>query len=259
MTDTQTIVAARRKPSILWTDGKTAAVLHPSSNRKTAAPFSVAFYRAQHNPDDITTIGAGCIGCPLNGAGCYVQNFPEAATHKRRAGALANYPHLPRRLWGPVFGEMFVRIGSYGDPTTAPVRLIRALTVTASSWTGYTHRWREDDAQEYRHYLMASCETRDDAQHAERLGWRWFRTVHAGTSRSHRKDRRPALKALRAELAASGATSAVICPHFATGGRTTCSTCPTQCRGAQSSYDVIIPTHGIRAAAVPTVNLTVLQ
>jgi hypothetical protein len=68
-----------------------------------------------------------------------------------------------------------VRYGAYGDPVLLPLPLVERLAYLAGRrYTGYTHQWRRPEYQGYRPYLMASCETLEDTQLAESMGWRWY-------------------------------------------------------------------------------------
>lgn len=65
-----------------------------------------------------------------------------------------------------------VRLGAWGDPAFVPKATFDALNL--KKYTGYTHFWREDFAQEYRGYLMASVETIEALELAESLGWKCY-------------------------------------------------------------------------------------
>jgi hypothetical protein len=49
-----------------------------------------------------------------------------------------------------------------------------AVANVSAGWTGYTHQWRSCN-EEYRRYLMASCETALQREQAVSMGWRTFR------------------------------------------------------------------------------------
>ena len=76
-----------------------------------------------------------------------------------------------------------VRLGSYGDCGLVPIKWLEAWTKVATKWTGYTHQWltMNLDAKKHGRFLMASCDTIEEAEEADRRGWRFFLTVPIGT------------------------------------------------------------------------------
>lgn len=76
-----------------------------------------------------------------------------------------------------------LRIGSYGDPTAVPIEIWHSLIEIAKpsgSVTGYTAQWRQPQNQGYRHFLMASCNSTEDAKLAWQMGWRTYRIDMTG-------------------------------------------------------------------------------
>ena len=69
------------------------------------------------------------------------------------------------------------QLGSYGDPAAVPYRVWKPLGDVSSGRTGYTHQWQTGRFWRFREWLMASVETRRDAQYAHWRGWRTFRTL----------------------------------------------------------------------------------
>jgi hypothetical protein len=70
-----------------------------------------------------------------------------------------------------------VRIGSYGDPGSAPLGVWANLVRSTGGEvrTGYTHLWRQADPRLAR-YCMASVDSPAEMAEAAALGWRTFRT-----------------------------------------------------------------------------------
>ena len=62
------------------------------------------------------------------------------------------------------------RFGAFGDPTTVPVKVWKALHRKGKA-TGYTQFWRNPKNQAYRQLCMASCHTRLEVAQAKELGW----------------------------------------------------------------------------------------
>lgn len=127
-------------------DGKDVAICGSCRHRGTGAPGSRSCYvTVQHGPSNIYKAYQ---------RGYYPVQTPQAAA---------------RRLRG-----RFLRIGAYGDPSTAPFAFWRRLTSLAAGWTGYTHFWRTCDPR-FRQLLMASVDTERERTEALARGWRTFR------------------------------------------------------------------------------------
>jgi len=71
----------------------------------------------------------------------------------------------------------YVRLGAYGEPVLIGEANMIAITQAASSFTGYTHQWRNNAYQWASKYLMASVETEPLMNVAHRMGWRTFRVM----------------------------------------------------------------------------------
>lgn len=117
-------------------------------------------------------------------------------------------------MWWNYIGPLTVRIGSYGDPAAVPTRVWEELVKNARNFTGYTHQWRPKTCPEcygsglaesetkhaansliefiprcencngsgqvdlcdpkLKKYCMASVDTEEEREEANRLGWRGF-------------------------------------------------------------------------------------
>jgi hypothetical protein len=117
-----------------------------------------------------------------------------------------------------------VRIGTYGDPFAAPVRMWSETTRYADGRRGYTHQWdRPDfDVAAWAPLVMASADSIDQAAKANLLGMRVFR-VSVGV-----------------DVQAGEA----MCPASAEAGkRSTCAKC-TLCSGTSiQARDIVIADH----------------
>lgn len=182
-------------PSLI--DGEPIAVIvtgvvRPSQNVKTGPMLQVWILRQDVHPADAVKTGADssiCGACPLRGTGdgalrsCYVRvdTGPSAVWRKYTAGG---YPAPDRTLWGDWIRGRDVRLGAYGEPTAAPAGVSYRLIEHARTWTGYTHRWAElsqaGRGEPWRNILMASVESDQQAQDAQRLGWRPFLALPEG-------------------------------------------------------------------------------
>jgi hypothetical protein len=103
------------------------------------------------------------------------------------------------------------------------------MATVSDGWTGYTHQWRKAEYQEYREYVMASCDSSKDASEAIAAEWRYFRV-------------RNAVESL--------ALGEIMCPASEESGhRTTCENC-LLCSGmrtAETRKNIAIIVHGINA------------
>lgn len=151
-----------------------------TTNRKTGNMIQVWILNRSISPVDAIYSGENkkiCFDCPHQGdkfqkRTCYVnmryvQGIWKAYTRGRYAFlAQDNYSVLAGRK---------IRFGAYGEPICIPLPIVAALAATSKGWTGYTHQWRKADMQGYRHYFMASCDSKADAALAVSMGWRYFR------------------------------------------------------------------------------------
>jgi hypothetical protein len=75
----------------------------------------------------------------------------------------------------PKIQGKFVRFGAYGEPIFLGETIVKAVTESASNWTGYTHQWRNPKYQWASRYFMASADTERLGEVAQGMGWRTFR------------------------------------------------------------------------------------
>lgn len=196
-----------------------------STNEKTGPMVQTWILTADECPIEAVRSGADvsiCGDCafrPLaagDGPRCYVSTFrgPQAVWRTWARGRyLPTSPHAA----GVIARESgkAIRIGAYGDPAMAPVRVWRDLAHAADGKiTGYTHQWRR--APFLRDLCMASVNNERELHEAHSLGWRTFRVV-AGTAELDRGE--------------------ISCPASDEAGhRTTCARCGL-CNGARTASD----------------------
>jgi hypothetical protein len=72
-----------------------------------------------------------------------------------------------------IFKNKIIRIGSYGDPAAAPIKVWKDLLKHCKNWTGYTHGWETKPS--LKPYVMASCDTMEEYKLAKKKGWNTFR------------------------------------------------------------------------------------
>jgi hypothetical protein len=153
---------------------------------------------------------------------CYVQvgKAPAAVWRAYRRG---RYLKAPLRVIARALAARVLRIGTYGDPAAAPVRVWQALVVFVAGWTGYTHQWRTLD-RAWQLLVMASADSVADRADAKAAGWRTFRV----------------------SIGVEPAQGEISCPASKeAGARTTCIDCRL-CKGAQlAAKDIVIADHAV--------------
>lgn len=154
---------------------------------------------------------------------CYVQVGKSVQSvyhaYKRGRYVKADPATIARVLAGKI-----VRIGTYGDPFAAPVKMWTQITRYAAGRRGYSHQWdRADfDVQAWAPLVMASADNIDQAAKANLLGMRVFR-VSVGVD----------VQAGEAPCPASKEA----------GRRSTCAKCPL-CSGTSiAARDIVIADH----------------
>lgn len=205
-----------------------------SENEKTGALVQTFIIRSDVSPVDALKTGddesicGDCVHRPLlaaetGEAPCYVNVGRSVLSvfnaYKRGRYTKADPATIARALAGKI-----VRLGTYGDPFAAPVRMWAQITRYAAGRRGYTHQWQNPrfDAAAWAPLVMASADNIDQAARANLMGMRVFR-VSVGV------DRQP------------GET---ICPASAEGGKkSTCAKC-TLCAGTSiQARDIVIADH----------------
>lgn len=153
-----------------------------SSNVKTGDMVQTWILRADVDPlaaSRAATDDAVCGDCPHRrslGGACYVNlgQAPVGVWRAWRRGVYmdARYGNVPDPT---VLAGRKVRLGAYGDPLAVPAEVWQGLLYyTNAGHTGYTHQWRREGADEYRHLVMASCDTAEEHALATSRGWRTF-------------------------------------------------------------------------------------
>ena len=170
-----------RGPSMI--DGKpiVGIVTLKSSNVKTGNVLQTWVVRSHIDPlraskqgDDVSICG----DCPMRhhtGGACYV-NIGQAPGGVYKAYKRGRYPALDLRLTAhrKAIAGRVLRAGSYGDPAAIPMSAWNRLRRRTTRAVGYTHQWRHINVHAYG-WLMASCDSVQDAQDARAAGWRYFR------------------------------------------------------------------------------------
>ena len=156
---------------------------------------------------------------------CYV-NVGRSVRSVFEAYKRGRYERADNATIAQALARKIVRLGTYGDPAAAPVKMWQEITAEAEGIRGYTHQWQamDFDHAAWAPLVMASADSIDEAAQANLYGMRVFR-VSVGV------DRQP------------GEAS---CPASAEGGRkATCATC-ILCSGTSiAARDIVIADHAL--------------
>jgi hypothetical protein len=226
---------AYRGPSLI--DGAPVAVVMTfgSHNEKTGPMAQAWVLCADQSPTDAIRVGADrsiCGSCIHRsgsevGRSCYVVPWlGPLQVYKAMAGG--HYPTLTPAAAAEACAGESLRLAAYGDPAAVPLSVWTSMLERADGWTGYTHQWRTCD-QRFQQICMASVESENESQDAQRLGWRTFRTRMSD------------------ELAR---VDEIICPASDEAGhRVTCDRC-TLCVGTKRARarSIVIIAHGQRTS-----------
>ena len=174
-------------PSLI--DGQPIVVIgtKKSNNPKTGNMIQTWILLQDIRPSEAQRLGLDssiCGDCPSrpiektkSGAGdCYVTMMAPVGVWK--AYGRNHYPmaHNLQDITNFASGHK-VRLGSYGDPSAVPLSIWEALLKESQGHTGYTHQWKKDFAQSLKNICMASCDSYDDWELANKTGWRSFRVI----------------------------------------------------------------------------------
>lgn len=222
MIDGAPIVVIINKIDTASKNDKTGAIVQTFIIRSDIAPMA-----ALQTGADVAICG-DCEHRPIlarktGAAPCYVQVGKSVQSvyhaYKRGRYTKADPATIARALAGKI-----VRLGTYGDPFAAPVRMWAQITRYAAGRRGYTHQWdRADfDVHAWAPLVMASADNIDQAAKANLLGMRVFR-VSVGV------DVQP---------------GEAMCPASREAGqRATCAKC-TLCSGTSiAARDIVIADH----------------
>jgi hypothetical protein len=154
-----------------------------------------------------------CGDCKHRGKSCYVlthQLFPiylSALKAERLNTKTKNY--IIKR-------NFQLRLGAYGNPDSIPFEAFEEILNICPQPLGYTHNWQNCDPR-WKNYLMASVDTLEEKNLANKMGWKTFR-VKVATD-----------KKLKDEI---------ICPYQATDGEVQCVDCKLCSKGGSKNIVV---------------------
>jgi hypothetical protein len=133
------------------------------------------------------------------------------------------YARVNRARARELFAGRELRLGSYGNPSAAPLAMWQEAAAETTGRTGYVHNWRTCDPA-WSQLVMASVETVVEGLEARKLGYRLFRVRSPDEPLQPREVSCPASKEA--------------------GHKTTCSAC-LACGGhsAKAKVDISIIAH----------------
>ena len=168
-------------------DGKpivVVAITKRSSNVKTGNVVQTYILadNGQSPLENIKSLGdesicGSCIHRRGLGGACYV-NIGQGVTMVFKSLIAGNYPVYDPSVNDPVSGKM-VRLGTYGDPASVPRYVWDLLLTNASGHLGYTHQWKNGQADHVMDLCMASADNVADRIQAKLLKYRTFRVRSA--------------------------------------------------------------------------------
>lgn len=204
-----------------------------SSNRKTGSMLQTYILRSDVHPlaaiksGEDESICGSCEHRPIlarstGKAPCYVEvgKGPSMVWKAYKAG---RYVRLPLYAVARLIASRVLRLGTYGDPAAAPIRVWNSLVIYVAGWTGYTHQWRILSA-DWQLLVMASVDSESDRIDAKSAGWRTFRV----------------------SIGVDPQIGEISCPASKeAGARTTCIDCRL-CKGKQiAARDIVIADHAL--------------
>jgi hypothetical protein len=230
-------------PSVI--DGKPVVVIltgldQSSENAKTGNLVQSFIIRSDVAPTDALKTGddaSVCGLCPhrpliakmleragLPSAPCYVNVGKSvlAVFGAYRRGSYARATSIDQVR--AVLRNRKLRLGTYGDPAAAPVKLWQLLVSLSAGHVGYTHQWQSVgfNAAAWSPLVMASADTADEARQATAMGMRYFR-VSIGVDK---------------------APLEVTCPASIEGGRKAqCSDCMLCAGTSKQARSIVIADH----------------
>lgn len=168
------------KSGIIYEDDKLVSIcVGTTKNRKTGNIPQIYILLKDKNPVEAVKDGSDkaiCGDCPLRGTGnkdrgCYVLVFmgPRQVWEAYKRGYY-------KKLKLFEFKNKIVRLASYGEMAFLPVEVTEEIQKHAKKTLGYTHAWRYKP--EFAGKLMASVESIEAKEEANKNGWKTFRIVN---------------------------------------------------------------------------------
>jgi len=133
--------------------------------------------------------GSNCLDCPFSlgsgKGGCYTHKFNQYSGFLKmlrsiKAEALTELTTEKYRSILDMTHNTYVRFGTYGEPSLLPLALVESMTLLSKSWTGYTHQWNKEWANDFGKFFMASTHNQVEANKAKEINYRSFIATKSG-------------------------------------------------------------------------------
>lgn len=234
-------------PSML--DGSDIVVIYKPGSNNSKTGNMAQTYILQASTDPITANRTGldfgiCGDCPhkgkanpnkltglAEGRSCYV-NLGQGVNQVYKAFKAGKYPTAATPQERAALGlGAFIRLGSYGDPLSAPGNVWRELLSQSKGHTGYTHQAQTlPDANVSR--TMISADTEEQAKQAHDKGLRTFRVIPITTWQAKQKQ--------------SLLPNEILCPASKeAGAKVQCIDCRLCSGQTIKAKSIAIPAHGV--------------
>lgn len=196
-----------KNQKVIWSDGVNVYVVSKSntSNAKIAPDkktkliqtytFSIEQYELATTQKGFgmkkffALDGSNCLDCPFSGnggnGGCYTHKFNQYVGFLSMLRSIKPLDLTPLdetkyRSILDMSHETYVRFGTYGEPSLLPIELVKSMALLSSSYTGYTHQYQKEWANEFSAVFMASTHTQTEADKAREIGFRSFIATETG-------------------------------------------------------------------------------
>ena len=134
--------------------------------------------------------GSNCLDCPFsvgNGnGGCYTHKFTQYIGFLKMLRSIPSEALTPldKAKYTTILDmshNTYIRFGTYGEPSLLPIALVESMTLLSKSWTGYTHQWNKEWANEFGKFFMASTHNQEEANAAREIDYRSFIATKDGS------------------------------------------------------------------------------
>jgi len=162
-----------------------------SENDKTGGLVQTFIIRSDMAPYDALKTGADAAVCgyckhrpklakETGDPPCYV-NVLWSVRAVYDAYKRERYIRLAPKQAGRLLKGKRIRLGTYGDPGAAPLKVWQGLLAHADGHTGYSHLWEQflhsSTRKAWQKLVMASVDSVEEYEYASSLGWRTFRVA----------------------------------------------------------------------------------